>query len=378
MKRSVLLLAVFLILSTLAFAGEPVDLDMVGKIRIEGMNNSKVMETIGYITDVIGPRITASPAFKQANEWARDKLAEWGLENAHLESWEFGLGWSFSHVSVHMVSPRHTPLLALPKAWTPGTEGTVIGEVMRVTIESKEDLGKYQGKVAEKILFLNDMKQVTERDSAFFRRYSEEELEEVTEFPIPGSRGRRNADFRRRMRTRMGLRESLNQFMVDEKVLATVEISSRDNAIVRVTGGGSRKVDGNPGVTALVMAVEHYNWILRLMEQYQKEVKLELNIGAQFHDEDTNGYNTIADISGTENPDEIVLIGGHIDSWHAGTGATDNAAGCAISMEAVRILKALGVKPIRTIRVGPLGRRRTGFPGFYSLCKGPSGRAKDT
>jgi len=363
-KKFSYLLAICLVFSTLAFAGEPVDLEMVGKIRNEGISNSKIMETIEYLCDVIGPRITASPAFKQANEWARDRMAEWGLENAHLESWDFGLGWSFSHSSVHMVSPRQTPLLALPKAWTPGTDGTVTGEVMKVKIESKEDLEKYKGKVAGKILFLSDPKEVKERDSEFFRRLTKEELEEMIEYPIRGSRNRFNdPEFRKRMMARMGLRDSLNQFLVDEKVLATVEISSRDNALLRVGGGGSREVDGNPGVTALVMAVEHYNWICRLIDRQKKEVKLELNIVAQFHGDDTKGYNTIADIPGTEAPEEIVLIGGHIDSWHTGTGATDNAAGVAVAMEAARILKALEVQPRRTIRVGLWGGEEQGFLG---------------
>jgi hypothetical protein len=357
---------------------------MVGKIRNEGLNNSQVMETVGYMTDVIGPRLTGSPELKQANEWARDKLTEWGLENAHLETWEFGLGWTFSHVSVHMVSPRHTPLLALPKAWTPGTKGTVAGEAMKVTIESKEDLEKYKGKVAGKVLFLNDISEVVERDSPFFHRLTDEELEEMKEFPVRGQRGRRDADFRRRMMARMGLRDSLNQFLVDEGVVAVVEPSSRDNALVRVSGGGSREVDGNPGVTALAMAVEHYNWIIRLLEEHKQEVKLELNVQAQFHNEDTLGYNTIADIPGVENPEEIVLIGGHIDSWHTGTGATDNAAGCAISMEAVRILKALGVRPKRTIRIGLWGGEEQGFLGSIAYVnahlaerKAPEGDEED-
>jgi Zn-dependent M28 family amino/carboxypeptidase len=176
----------------------------------------------------------------------------------------------------------------------------------------------------------------------------------------------------------MGLRQSFSQFLVDEGVLATVEVSSRDNALVRVSGGGSREVDGNPGVTALVMAVEHYNWVVRLLEEHKQDVKIELNIGADFHDEDLKGYNVIADIPGTEKPEEIVLIGGHIDSWHTGTGATDNAAGCAISMEAVRILKALGVQPRRTIRVGLWGGEEQGFLGSTAYVNAHLAERKPT
>jgi hypothetical protein len=352
---------VFLLLPFSTLAQEEVDLDMVNRIRQEGFHNSEVMEIVGHLSDVIGPRLTGSPGLKRANEWTRAKLEEWGLENAQLEGLEFGRGWSFDHAAVHMVQPRRTPLLALPKAWTPGTDGPVKGQAMRVTLESVEDLEKHKGKLAGKILFLSDIREVKERDEPFFERYSEDDLDDMAKFSIPT--GRRDQVWRQRMMKRWQLSKRLNGFLTEEKVLATVEVSSRDNGIVRVSGGGSREVDGNPGVPALVMATEHYNWIMRLMETHEQNVQLELNIEARFHDDDTKAYNTIAEIPGTDKKDELVMLGGHIDSWHTGTGATDNTAGVAVAMEAVRILKALGVRPRRTIRIGLWAGEEQGFLG---------------
>lgn len=358
--QSVLVIAV-LLLPFSALAQEEVDLEMVNRIRHEGFHSSEVMDIVGQLSDVIGPRLTGSPGLKRANEWTRAKLESWGLENAQLEGFEFGRGWSFEHATVHMVQPRPTPLLALPKAWTPGTDGPVKGQVMRVKLESEEDLEKNKGKLAGKILFLSDIREAKERKEPFFERYSEDDLDDLAKFSIPG--GRREQAWRQRAMKRWQLSKKLNDFLAEEKVVATVEISSRDNGIVRVSGGGSREVDGNPGVPSVVMATEHYNWIMRLVETHKKDVELELDIEARFHDEDTKAYNTIAEIPGTDKKDELVMLGGHIDSWHTGTGATDNTAGVAVAMEAVRILKALGVRPRRTIRIGLWGGEEQGFLG---------------
>ncbi len=356
----------FVLPPLLAFAQEPVDLDMVNRIRDEGLHRSEVMETTANLTDVIGPRLTGSPSLKQANEWTIAKLEEWGLENAHLEGWEFGRGWSFDRSAVHMIEPRRTPLLALPKAWTPGTEQPVQGLVMKVKLESEEDLEKHRGKLAGKILFLSDPRTIKEADRPFFRRYSEDDLDDMSKFAIPRDRP---DEYRQQAMKRWQLSKKLNDFLVEEKVVATVEVSSRDNALVRVSGGGSREVGENPGVPALVMASEHYNLILRLLDKQKRAVKIEIDVTARFHDEDTNAYNTVAEIPGTDKKDEIVMLGGHLDSWHTGTGATDNAAGCAVAMEAVRIMKALGVRPRRTIRIALWGGEEQGYLGSVAYVK---------
>jgi len=223
-------------------AREAVDWAMVNKIRGEGLHRSQVMTILGHLTDEIGPRLTGSPQLKEANEWTRQQLAEWGLENAHLEAFEFGRGWSFSRASVHMLAPRETPLLALPKAWTPGTRKAVRGAVEKVAIESAEDFDKYRGKLAGKILFLDDGRELEDGGEPVVRRFSDGELGELEAFEIPGE-GR--PSYRQRARKRWRFGRQLNEFLVEEKALATVEISSRDGGLLRVMGGGSREPDGS-------------------------------------------------------------------------------------------------------------------------------------
>ena len=192
MHRSVwpLALAALLLLTPLSLFAqeEPVDWEMVNKIRDEGLHRSEVMDTLRHLTDEIGPRLTGSPGLKSANEWTRDQLAEWGLENAHLEGFEFGRGWSFSRASVHMAQPRELPLLALPKAWTPGTDGVVRGAAMKVKFESKKDLDAWRGQLHGKILFLDDERELRDGDRQTVQRRTSEDLEEMIAFDIPGDR----------------------------------------------------------------------------------------------------------------------------------------------------------------------------------------------
>ena len=342
-------------------AQEPVDHEIINQIRYEGFHNSQVMEIARVLTEEMGPRLTGSPNMKHANEWTRDKLASWGLDGAHLESFDFGRGWTFSEASVHMVSPARQPLAALPKAWTPGTNGTVRGEAMRVDISSADDLEKYRGKVTGKILFTEKPRPVADGDDIRFRRHTDDGLEELTKFPIPGGDDARNA-FRERFRKRWEMREAYHDFLTEENVLAIVELSSRDYGIVRVTGGGSREPDENPGVTALAMATEHYNRIVRHLDDGET-VELEIRVDAEFHDEDTKAYNTIGEIPGSDLADELVMVGAHMDSWHAGVGATDNAAGTSVALEAIRILTAIGAKPRRTVRVALWSGEEQGLIG---------------
>jgi hypothetical protein len=342
-------------------AQESVDHEIINKIRYEGFHNSEVMEIARKLTEELGPRLTGSPNMKRANEWTRDTIASWGLDGAHLESFEFGRGWSFSEASIHMLSPAKQPLSALPKAWTPGTTGAVRGEAMRVDIDSAEDLEKYRGKVAGKILFTEKARTVEDGDDIRFRRHTDDGLEELTKFPIPGGRDERAA-FRERFRKRYEMRKAYHDFLTEEGVLATVELSSRDYGIIRVTGGGSREPDENPGVTVLAMATEHYNRVVRHIEAGET-VELEIRVDAQFHDEDLLAYNTVGEIPGSDLAHELVMVGAHLDSWHAGVGATDNAAGSAVALEAIRILTAIGAKPRRTVRVALWSGEEQGLIG---------------
>jgi len=350
MKRKVALSVIPLLLVLFLLplsAEEPVDLGMINRIRDEGFHHSQVMDTAFHLTDVLGPRLTGSPELKAANDWTRKQFESWGLVNAHLEGYPFGRGWSYSAVQVRMMAPRTVPLLALPKAWAPGTNGPARGEVMRADVKSEKDFDRYRGKIAGKILLIDDAAKFEEPDTPAFRRQSAADLEKAGAFRVPNGEGR--DERRRRGIERLKLRKALNEFLEKEKVVATLEPSGLTNGIIRVSSGGSYTPGESVGVPALVMAAEHYNEVSRLVEDGEK-VQIEVDVAARFHDNDPQAYNTVAEIAGTDKKDEIVMAGAHLDSWHAGTGATDNGAGCVVVMEAARILKALGVKPRRTIR----------------------------
>ena len=320
-------------------------------------------------------------------------MIEWGFDNAHLEPFEFGRGWSFSRTAIHLVEPMQMPLIALPEAWTPGTDGPVRGELLKVDIESEEDFEDYRGKLRAKVLLMDDARDLRESSNGpVTQRYDEEDLEERMQFQMPGD-GPDEAR-RRRFRKRWRLRQKLNEFLSEEGVLAVLEISSRDSGLVRVGGGGSRWPDENPGPPSLVVAAEHYNKLVRLVEARKPEeeegkrageddageddeaddgrdphagahgsspetvdggpndeaekeqegeepaepVVVEIDVGARFHDEDLHAYNTVAELPGGDLGHQVILAGGHLDSWHGGTGATDNGASCVVVMEALRKL----------------------------------------
>lgn len=357
-----------------ARAEEPVDWEMVTRIRNEGFHHSQVMDTVTHLADAIGPRLTGSPAMKEANEWTRDQLAEWGLENAHLHSFDFGRGWTFSYTSVHLTEPRAMPVLAVPKAWTPGTKGAKTGEVMKFKVESEEDFEKYKGKVKGKILLIEPDERRNFRSPSgrsfniedIPKRLDEEGLAEVSSFRIPTGDG---PSWRQMVRKRRALQKKVNEFLEEEKALATIERSSRQHGVLRVGGGGSREKDESVGVTALVISHEHFTFLQRLLAK-DETVKMEIEVKAQFHDlDDGKAFNTVAEIPGTGSEGEIVMAGAHLDSWHAGTGATDNGAASAVVMEAVRILAALDVKPKRTIRVALWGGEEQGLLGSRAYVK---------
>ena len=344
----------------LSAAEEAVDLEMVTRIRDEGFTNSKVMDTVGYLTDVIGPRVTGSPQMREANDWTRQRLESWGLANAHLEGFQFGRGWSFDRAVVQMVKPSAATLLAVPRGYTPGTDGPKRGKVVKVRIDSEADAEKYRGQLAGRIVLLGEARDTANPDKAQFLRYSEQQLDDLSRYDVAPAR--RPPVDRETMARRTRLGRFLRPFFVAEKALATIEGSPTDAGIVLVGRGGSYVKGEDPGVPSLVMAAEQYNRLARLVDR-EVEVELELDVRARFHDEDPTAYNTIAEIPGTDKKGEVVMLGAHLDSWHAGTGATDNAAGSAVAMEAVRILKALEIKPRRTIRIALWSGEEEGLLG---------------
>jgi carboxypeptidase Q len=360
--RSLLALALLAALAPPSFgAEEAVDLEMVTRIRDEGFTNSKVMDTVGYLTDVIGPRITGSPQMREANDWTRQRLESWGLANAHLEAFAFGRGWSFERAVVQMIKPSSATLLAVPRGFTPGTEGPRRGKVVKVKIESEADAEKYRGQLAGRIVLLGDPRDTANPDKPQFTRYTEPELDDLARYDVAPVRRGAPVD-RETAARRLRLQRMLRPFFAAEKALATIEVSPTDAGVVLVGRGGSWVKGEDPGVPALVMAAEQYNRLARLVDR-DIEVELELDVRARFHDEDPTAYNTIAEIPGTDKRGEVVMLGAHLDSWHAATGATDNAAGSAVVMEAVRILQALDVKPRRTIRVALWSGEEQGLLG---------------
>jgi hypothetical protein len=334
------------------FAQERVDLDMTARIRQEAFHRSQVMATLNHLTDVIGPRLTNSPAMAEANHWTRSKFSEWGLADVHDEAvQDLGRGWTFTDAGVEMLSPRVMPLHALPKAWTPGTAGSVEGEVVYAKLANKADLEKWKGKLRGQIVFTDELRAYKPNEKSDFKRHDHDSLEELMSSPMPTER-RGDAAMLAQWRERQEFAPLLNQFLIDEGVLATMSISSWSDGIVRVMGGGSRKAGESIGVPALVMMAEHYNTVMRALD-HKQPVKLRVKVDARFTDDANQpGYNTIAEIPGSgPQKDEVVMLGAHMDSWHSGSGANDNGAGVAVMMEAMRILKAVGARPNRTIRV---------------------------
>jgi carboxypeptidase Q len=343
--------------------------DPIERIKDEGMNRSQVMQTLSYLSDVIGPRLTASPGMKRSNEWTRDQLAKWGLENAHLEPWgPFGRGWTLKRFSAQVSEPLNIPLIAYPKAWSPGTAGPLTAEVVYVDAKDEADLQRFKGKLKGAIVLTSKMREVKAAFEPLGTRLNEKELLKLADAPEPpvGQRRRFNAELN--AARIFGMKKY--QFFQNEGAALLVDVSREGDGgtifvqsatVPQTVTADSFATDAprliqaydktaGPISPQVVLAVEHYNRIARMIEAGEK-VKMTVDLAVDWQDKDPMAYNTIAELPGSDLKDEVVMLGGHLDSWHAGTGATDNGAGVAAAMEAVRILKALNLKPRRTIRV---------------------------
>jgi carboxypeptidase Q len=351
-KTIAITLTVLLGLPLAAQWQERVDLDAIYKIKEEGLQRSQVMNTLSYLTDVYGGRLTGSPQIKAAAEWTKRKLSEWELVNVQLESWgPFGRGWSNERMTAHVISTPAFPVFAYPKAWTPGTNGPVTADVVVAVIQNEGDFDKYRGQLRGKFVLTAPARDLQAQFEAAGRRLTDQDLVNLSIQQIPGQRGQRggqrgggpgggNPEFERKRA----------QFWVDEAVAAAIEPGRGDGGTIFVQGGGSRMAKDPPVAPQVVMAAEHYNRIYRMLEK-NIPVKLEMNIENKFYDDDQNSFNIVAEIPGSDKADELVMMGAHFDSWHTGTGATDNAAGSAVMMEAVRILKITGLRMRRTVRL---------------------------
>jgi hypothetical protein len=377
---------VLLLAAGLATAQEKIDLDAANRIRDMALNHSQIMEMVGYLTDVTGPRLTGSPNLKRAEEYARDKLRDWGLENAHLEAWgPFGRGWSLEGFTANVLSPRFSPLIAYPKAWSPGTKGVVRGEVVLLDVKTVADLDKYKGKLKGKIVLFSQPRHIDPLFDPPAHRQTDEELLRLANAQPSGEP--RPFQFTPEQRSAEELNYHKWQLLQDENAAVVMQPSYRDGGTVYVTSVTvpyppdvplEKRAHGwdlsKPVVTPQVnVAAEQYNGIARLVTR-GIPVQLEVNVAVRFFNEDPMSYNVIAEIPGTDLKDEVVMLGGSIDSWHSGTGATDNAAGAATALEVIRILQALKLKPRRTIRIGLWSAEEQGTLGSHAYVAAHVGR----
>jgi len=333
---------------------DKVDLDAIYKIKEEGLNHSQVMETLSDLTDVYGARLTGSPQIKAAAEWAKKKLMEWELVNVNLEPWgPFGRGWSNENFSARVISTSSFQVIAYPKAWTPGTNGPVTADLVPAIIDNDADFDKFRGQLRGKLVMITPMRDVPALFEAPGHRFTEEELSAMSNQLVQPPRGGGPGPQATAGGSR-GNPQNFNdrrlKFFRDEGVAATIEASQGSGGTVFVQAGGGRNAGDPPVPAQIVMAIEHYGRIWRILEK-KLPVRMELNIENKFYDQDLNSFNVVAEIPGTDKGDELVMLGAHFDSWHTGTGATDNAAGSAVMMEAARILKATGLKMRRTVRL---------------------------
>jgi carboxypeptidase Q len=356
--------------------------DPIQRIKDEGMNRSQVMQTLSYLSDVIGPRLTASPGMKRANEWTRDQLTKWGLQNAHLAPWgPFGRGWTLKRFSAQVTEPTAIPLIAYPKAWSPGFANPITAEVVYFDARTEADLEKYRGKLNGKIVLTAPLRNVVAHFDAQGTRLNEKELLALADAPEPRpGGGRGNFVGNPAQRAAAEFAGAKLRFFQAEGAALLIDPSRGDGGTIFVQSASVPPPVRDPNATApvrgtpiydksapkvtpqVVVAIEQYNRIVRMVEAGEP-VKMAVDLSVAWQDADLMGYNTIAEIPGTDLKDEIVMLGGHMDSWHSGTGATDNAAGVSVAMEAVRIIQALGLKPRRTIRVALWSGEEQGLLG---------------
>ncbi|MGB7134382.1 MAG: M20/M25/M40 family metallo-hydrolase [Acidobacteriaceae bacterium] len=364
-------------------AVEKLDLTMYQRIREEGFQHSHIMQYASALTDDIGPRLTGSPNMAKANAWTRDQLTAMGCMNAHLDDWgEFGMGWQQLNTWVRMTAPDTAVFIAQATPWSPATDGPVTAPVVFVDIQNDSDFDKYRGKLAGKIVLLGEMRPVPPVDEALLTRYTDKDLEEIASYPVGG--GGMSPELRARLASyvqRMKLTDKLVEFLGEEKAVAVIRPSrdARDGG-----GSGGTIFDDNGAamgrtpyirghemkVPTVVMAIESYGRMYRLLEAHVP-VQVQMDVETKFTGDHEHGYDTVAEIPGTDPQlkEQVVMVGGHLDSWIAGTGATDNGAGTLVAMEVMRILTALHVQPRRTIRIALWSGEEEGLFGSRDYVK---------
>lgn len=356
-----------------AQSGEPVDLEAIQRIKAEGFERSQVMDTAWWLTEIHGPRLTNSPQMRAAADWAVKRLTEWSLSNAKQEPWgePFGLGWSNERTVLQVVTPTPWPVIAYARAWTPGTSGPVTAAAVLAPLAAESDFDKFRGTLKGKVVLLQDVREVTPMFEAPAHRYTEAELDGLAvEVPPSGRRGGFNPG------QAQAFAAKRNAFLIAEGAVAVLEpgVGRGDSGSVLTSAGGSRNPKDPPVPPQLAVATEHYNRIARMVSR-GTPVTLEVDVRSSFHDADQNMFNIVAEIPGTDKAGEIVMLGAHFDSWHAGVGAVDNASGSAVMMEAIRILKASGLRLRRTVRLGLWTGEEQGLIGSRMYVKNHFGDA---
>jgi len=327
------LIFISITLSQFVQAQEPIDSAMNARIRDEGLNRSQVLKTFTHFTEVIGPRLTGSPADKQAAEYSQTLLKQWGLIDPRLEAWEFGRSWTLDRSSIEMIEPRYVPLIGYPEAWSASTPGEIISTPVFIGDKKQADLEKMKGQLKGAIVLSQPLQDSFER--------VDRKQPTLFDEPVPIGQPRPPAGSSPFITS-----TAMNKAIFDTGTAVILRPNRGEHGTLFVLG----RDNGDAAMPSMILSAEHYNMIVRMLELGVK-VKLRVNIQAKFLTDDKNSYNVIAELPGKDLKDEVVMIGAHLDSWHAGTGATDNADGAAVALEAMRILNAVGAKPRRTIRL---------------------------
>ena len=362
--RSIAVLLLLVLVSLETGAQEKLDLQMLDRIRAEGLNNSKITDLLVYLCDVYAPRLPASPQYVQACEWVVARAKELGLANAAMEPYgTFGRSWELQKYYAAMTAPQYMPIIGYPKAWTPGTNGVLKGPAVLINARTVADLDKYKGKLKDAIVLIQGEQELPVSFDPMASRILESDLEKLMLAPEPGVR-RPASPQMQDAAARQQLQQATTKLLKAEGAGVILEPSRGKFGTVFVGSGGSRAKNAEMPLPAIAVAVEHYNRIVRILQK-DIPVMLEVEVQARFTADDLPGTNVVAELPGVDKKlkAEIVMLGGHFDTWHSGTGATDDGAGCAVAFEAVRILKALGVQPRRTIRMALWDAEEHGFVG---------------
>jgi carboxypeptidase Q len=371
-KRSISLFFLLAFASLTLFAQDKADDNLNKVIRKHGLEQSQAIDIASWLTDVHGPRLTGSTQLDRATEWTVQTLKDWGLSNVHTEAWgPFGRSWELKRFHLDCEAPTPFPVIAYPKAWSPSTKGRVNGEVIYLSAGNEEELEQYRGKLKGKFVLLDTIRKVDIPFELEARRYNADDLLKLANAPMPTPFGMRNWGSGQRFST------TLWEFLYNEKPAAVIDRNFKgDLGTVFATGARARKGNARDKdaevLPQLTMSAEHYNRIFRLLQK-GIPVKLGMEIQADYTNPDGMSRNIIAEIPGTDLKDEVVIFGAHIDSWHCGTGATDNAAGTTVMMEAARILmetiKETGVQPRRTLRLALWTGEEQGLLGSRAYVK---------